>query len=94
MRWRHNVDRRWELDPPAKAVLTVLLLLAALTQARVVVGWQPGAPTRAQLQLERRAETASLQGRWAVAVFVLGSVVYGVALAAVLPPLGITMSVI
>ena len=26
VRWRHNVDRRWELDPPAKALLTVLLL--------------------------------------------------------------------
>ncbi len=26
VRWRHNLDRRWELDPPTKAVLTVLLL--------------------------------------------------------------------
>lgn len=25
-RWRHSVDRRWELDPAAKAVITVLLL--------------------------------------------------------------------
>jgi len=25
-RWRHNVDRRWELEPATKAVLTVLLL--------------------------------------------------------------------
>ncbi len=25
-RWRHSVDRRWELEPAAKAVITVLLL--------------------------------------------------------------------
>ena len=68
------------------AAVVVLLSLAAFTQARVVVGWEPGAPTGAQLRLERRAEMASLQGRWAVVVFGLGSVIYGVALAGVLPP--------
>ncbi len=26
VRWRHNLDRRWALDAPTKAVLTVLLL--------------------------------------------------------------------
>ncbi len=25
-RWKHSLDRRWELDPPAKAVMTLLML--------------------------------------------------------------------
>lgn len=30
-RWRHNLDRRWQLEPAAKAVLTVMLLRGAQT---------------------------------------------------------------
>ncbi len=30
-RWRHNLDRRWELEPATKAVLTLLLLRGAQT---------------------------------------------------------------
>jgi len=30
-RWRHNLDRRWELDPPTKAIVTLLLLRGAQT---------------------------------------------------------------
>jgi uncharacterized protein YceH (UPF0502 family) len=30
-RWRHNLDRRWELEPTVKAVLTLLLLRGAQT---------------------------------------------------------------
>lgn len=30
-RWEHNLDRAWELDPPAKALMTVLLLRGAQT---------------------------------------------------------------
>ncbi len=30
-RWEHNLDRAWELDGPAKAVMTVLLLRGAQT---------------------------------------------------------------
>lgn len=30
-RWRHNLDRRWELEAPTKALLTVLLLRGAQT---------------------------------------------------------------
>jgi uncharacterized protein YceH (UPF0502 family) len=30
-KWRHNLDRRWELDPATKAVMTLLLLRGAQT---------------------------------------------------------------
>jgi len=30
-RWRHNLDRRWELDAPGRAVMTLLLLRGAQT---------------------------------------------------------------
>jgi uncharacterized protein YceH (UPF0502 family) len=30
-RWRHNLDRRWELDGPTKAIMTLLLLRGAQT---------------------------------------------------------------
>jgi len=30
-RWRHNLDRRWELEPASKAVMTLLLLRGAQT---------------------------------------------------------------
>jgi len=30
-RWRHSLDRRWELDPAARAIITLLLLRGAQT---------------------------------------------------------------
>jgi len=30
-RWRHNLDRKWELEPPSKAVMTMLLLRGSQT---------------------------------------------------------------
>ena len=69
----------------ADAAVVVLLLMAAFTAARVVTGWRRGEPTREQLRLERRAESASVQGRWAFGIFVLGSLTYVVAVAEVLP---------
>ncbi len=69
----------------ADAAVVVLLLMAALTSARIVTGWRRSEPTREQLRLERRAESASVQGRWAFGLFVLGSLTYLVAVAEVLP---------
>ena len=34
-RWRHNTTRRWELDPPAKALLTLLMLRGPQTAAEL-----------------------------------------------------------
>ena len=69
------------------AAVVVLLGMAMVTAARVVVGWRPAAPTGGQLRLERQAEGASLQVRWALGIFTLGSVILVVALAGVLPTL-------
>ena len=62
-----------------------LLVMGAVTSARVVSGWQPGAPTRDQLGLERRSEAASMQGRWALGIFGVGSLILIVAVSGVLP---------
>ena len=69
------------------AVALVLLFMAAVTSARLVTGWSPGAPTRRQLLLERRSEASSIQGRWAFWAFLLSSLVLVIAVAAVLPPI-------
>ncbi len=63
----------------------VLLLLAAFSSARIVSGWSPGDPTRRQLRLERAAEATSLQGRFALAAFILGSLILIIAIVGVLP---------
>ncbi|MFH1176693.1 MAG: YceH family protein [Acidobacteriota bacterium] len=34
-RWRHSTARRWELDPPAKALLTLLMLRGPQTAAEL-----------------------------------------------------------
>jgi len=34
-RWRHALDRRWELDPPAKAVMTLLMLRGPQTAGEI-----------------------------------------------------------
>jgi hypothetical protein len=71
----------------ADLVGVFLLLLAALGSVRIVAGWQPGVASRAQLELERRAEAVSLQGCWAALMFLFGSLVLIVAIADLLPPL-------
>jgi hypothetical protein len=63
----------------------LLLVLAAVTSAKVISDWRPGAPTWEQLRLERRAEESSLLGRWATTALVLGSLVLVVGLANVFP---------
>lgn len=68
-------------------VALVLLFMAAISSARLVTGWSPGAPTRRQLLLERRSEASSIQGRCAFWAFLLGSLVLVISVAAVLPPI-------
>ena len=65
----------------------VLVVAASLGSIRVVLGWDPGASGRRQLALERGAERASLEARLAVVVFALGTALYLVAIAGVLPEL-------
>lgn len=68
-------------------VALILLILASITSARLVTGWRPGAPTRKQLLLERRAEASSIQGRCAAGIFLLSSLLLVITVAAVLPPI-------
>jgi len=65
----------------------VLLLLSGVTAGRVVMGWRPGSADSDQLALERRVEAASLQGRGAFALLLVGTVLLVAAIASVLPDL-------
>lgn len=64
-----------------------LLVASSLTAGRIVMGWRPASADRAQVALERRAEAASLQGRAAFALLLLGSAMLVAAVASVLPGL-------
>jgi hypothetical protein len=64
-----------------------LVLAAAVTAMRVVIGWSPGSAERAQLALERRSETASLLGRLAWGLTVAAGLLLVAGMAGVLPDL-------
>jgi hypothetical protein len=68
-------------------VAALLLLAGAVVAVRVLIGWQPGDAHRAQLQLERRVESASLQGRLAWGLWLMATLIWGIAIAGVLPNL-------
>lgn len=55
---------------------TALLLAAASTAFRVVVGWTPTSADRAQIALESRADVAVLQARWALGLYVFSSALF------------------
>ncbi len=66
--------------------LSVLLILAAgLDALGVVLSWSPGAATRQQIRLERRAESAALRARSATFLFLASSLAFVLAVASVLP---------
>ncbi len=65
----------------------VLMIIAGITNAQVLVGWQPHDPGSRQLNLERRSEAASLQARWSVLLFFLGSLLLIMGVSSVLPKL-------
>lgn len=67
------------------ALTLSLVLAAAATAMRVVLGWSPRSATWAQLQLERRAEAASLQTRCAIALYLFATAVLIFGIADVLP---------
>lgn len=68
-------------------IAALLVAAAAVTAVRVVLGWDPGSAARRQLELERRAEAASLRARAGLGFFLLGSALLVVAVTAVLPDL-------
>ena len=61
--------------------------LALVGAVRVELGWQPGAPTEAQLALERRSEEVSAVGRLGLALHATAALVLLIALNHVLPDL-------
>lgn len=63
-----------------------LLAAAAWHAAAVAAGWNAGAADAAQLALERRAEAASVLGRWGAALFLLAGLILVVAVSGALPP--------
>jgi len=71
----------------ADLLALLLLAVAVLTAARVAAGWAPEQASRAQLLLEARAETAALLARWALGLWLLGSLLLLVAITQVLPEL-------
>ncbi len=52
----------------------LLLAAAALTAFRIVVGWKPASATREQLTLEVKAESAVLQTRWALGLYIFSNI--------------------
>ena len=65
----------------------VLMILAGITNAQILVGWQPHDPDSRQLNLERRSEAASMQAQWSVLLFFLGSLLLVMGVSSVLPKL-------
>lgn len=51
-----------------------LLAAAALTAFRIVAGWKPASATREQLTLEIKAESAALQTRWALGLYIFSNI--------------------
>ena len=77
-------------------ILTVLLLdvlllaligKAAVKSTMIVLSWAPSSASRKQLQLERLAETVSVEMNWALALSGLSTLTMIVLLTNVLPPL-------
>ncbi len=73
----------WALDLAAVG----LLAAATMPALRVLLGWHPGSADRRQLRLERQLEASALQARWAFAAWALGTALWAVAVAGVLPDL-------
>jgi hypothetical protein len=69
------------------AVALVLFAAAAIASFRIAIGWTPGAATRGQLDLERRAELMSLAARGGTAAFLASTVLLVASVAGVLPGL-------
>lgn len=55
-RWRHNLDRRWELEPASKAIMTLLMVRGAQTpgelRGRSDRLYQFGSPAEVELNLQ------------------------------------------
>ena len=65
---------------------TLLLVLAAAANAmQIVLGWSPGSATSGQLQRERKAEAASLQVRYAIAIYFFSTLILIFGIADILP---------
>ena len=69
-------------------LLALLLMLTALPAALdVAAAWAPGTRDEGQLRREAGAETAALQARWALAFFLVATLVWVMAVSSVLPGL-------
>jgi hypothetical protein len=67
-------------------LLSLLLwMAAAVTAFRIVIKWDPHSDGRAQILLERRAETARLTARFSLAVFFISTALLIIGLTNVLP---------
>jgi uncharacterized protein YceH (UPF0502 family) len=60
-RWRHNVDRRWELAPATKAVVTVLLLRGAQTPGELRARTERMRPFATTAEVERLLEALAAE---------------------------------
>jgi hypothetical protein len=67
------------------ALGAALLAGAGWGAVRVAAHWSPGSPTRAQLALERSAESSALAGRWALHLLTLSTLMLIAALSGELP---------
>lgn len=63
----------------------VFLSAAALSALQIAGGWSPQSPGESQIALERKAETASIQGRIAAFLLLLATLVLVIGITGVLP---------
>lgn len=68
-----------------QALGLLLLSGAALTAFRVIIDWQPASANRHQLALEIKAETAVLQTRWALGLYIFSELLLIVGISNVYP---------
>jgi hypothetical protein len=63
----------------------LLLLASAWTALGMLLSWSPGVASREQLRLEIRAESASMQTRWALTAFCAATLILTIGVAYVMP---------
>lgn len=69
------------------ALSLLFLLYAARVQLRVLLGWEPGSSSARQVALENAVDGAALATRWGVSFFFAATLLWVVAVSAVLPGL-------
>ncbi len=65
----------------------IFVSAAPLSAMRIAGGWSPESPGEAQIALERRAETASIQGRTCAVLLLFSTLVLVIGITGVLPDL-------